>query len=101
LFGLWDSGLIELRNVAKLMTLRKAFASGGPCSFNNMGGFARMLSVMLFLASRDPERNVAIVDALMVGLCVLAITPLISLHMLDIQKVYPGHLVWGRLANGQ
>jgi hypothetical protein len=55
-----------------------------------------MLSVMLFLASRDPARNVAIIDAFTVGLCVLAVTPLISFYMLDIQRIYPGHLVWGR-----
>ena len=61
-----------------------------------MGGFALMLSVMLFLAYRDPARNVAIIDALTVGLCVLAVTPLISFYMLDIQRIYPGHLVWGR-----
>ena len=65
-------------------------------TLKEMGGFALMLSVMLFLASRDPARNVAIIDALTVGLCVLAVTPLISLHMLDIQSIYPGHLVWGR-----
>jgi hypothetical protein len=51
---------------------------------------------MLFLAFRDPVRNVAIIDALMVGLCVLAVTPLISFYTLDIQRIYPGHLVWGR-----
>ncbi len=55
-----------------------------------------MLSMMLFLASRDPARNVAIIDALTVGFCVLAVPPLISFYMLDIQKIFPGHLVWGR-----
>jgi hypothetical protein len=65
-------------------------------TLKEMGGFALMLSVMLFLASRDPARNVAIIDAFTVGLCVLAVTPLISLSMLDIQSIYPGHLVWGR-----
>jgi hypothetical protein len=61
-----------------------------------MGGFALMLSVMLFFASRDPERNVAIIDAVIVGLCALAVTPLISLARLDIRRLYPGYLVWGR-----
>jgi hypothetical protein len=61
-----------------------------------MGGFALMLSLMLFFASRDPVRNVAIVHALIAGLGILALTPLISLYTLDIQKIYPGHLVWGR-----
>jgi hypothetical protein len=65
-------------------------------TLKEMGGFALMLSVMLFLASRDPARNVAIIDALIVGLCVLTVTPLVSFYMLDIQNIYPGHLVWGR-----
>lgn len=65
-------------------------------TLKEMGGFALMLSLLLFLASRDPMRNVAIVDAFTLGLCVLAITPLISFYMLDIQRIYPGHLVWGR-----
>ena len=32
-------------------------------ALKEMGGLTLMLSVMLFLASRDPERNVAIIDA--------------------------------------
>ena len=44
-----------------------------------MGGLILMLSVMLFFAYRDPARNVAILDALTVGLCILAFTPLWSL----------------------
>jgi hypothetical protein len=65
-------------------------------TLKEMGGFALMLSVMLFLACRDPARNVAIVDAFTIGLCILAVTPLVSSYMLDIQSIYPGHLVWGR-----
>ncbi len=61
-----------------------------------LGGLALMLSVLFFLASRDPVRNVAIVNALIVGLCVLAITPLLSLYTLDIRRLYPGYLIWGR-----
>jgi hypothetical protein len=60
------------------------------------GGFALMLAVMVFFAARDPVRNVAIIDALTVGLCILAVTPLVSLRMLEIQSIYPGHLVWAR-----
>jgi len=55
-----------------------------------------MLSVMLFLAARDPVRNVAILDALIVGLCILSITPLLSLKMLDFGGLYPPYLIWGR-----
>ena len=61
-----------------------------------MGGFVLMLTLMLFFASRDPVRNVAIVDALIVGLLVLSVTPLLSLYTLDIDKIYPRYLVWGR-----
>jgi len=56
-----------------------------------MGGMVLMVSAMLFRASRDPERNVAVVDGLIVGLVILAVTPLLSLHTLDIQRIYPGH----------
>jgi hypothetical protein len=65
-------------------------------TLKEMGGFALMLSIMLFFASRDPVRNVAIIDAVAVGFCILAVTPLVSFYMLDIQRIYPGHLVWGR-----
>lgn len=62
----------------------------------DMGGVALMLAVLLWLAARDPERNVAIVDGLIAGLCVLAVTPLISLWMTEIRNLYPQYLIWGR-----
>jgi hypothetical protein len=65
-------------------------------TLKEMGGFALMLSMMLFLAFRDPARNVVIIDAFTAALCMLAVTPLISFYTLDIQRIYPGHLVWGR-----
>src|SRR5258708_37161083 len=58
-----------------------------------MGGFILMLSVMLFFAYRDPARNVAIVNAFIVGLCVLAITPLLSLYTLDMRQIFPSYLI--------
>jgi hypothetical protein len=61
-----------------------------------MGGLTLMVSVMLLLAYRDPERNVAIIDAFIVGLCILAITPLIALYTSDVGRLYAGHLIWGR-----
>lgn len=61
-----------------------------------LGGLILMLSVMLFFASRDPVRNVAILDGVIVGLCVLTVTPLISLGTLDIRRLYPGYMIWGR-----
>ena|SRR3989442_10780434 len=61
-----------------------------------LGGVSLLFSVLLFLASRDPGRNVAILDAFIVGLCILALTPLWSLYTLDIRRLYPGYLIWGR-----
>ena len=65
-------------------------------TMRELGGLAIMLSVLFFFASRDPVRNVAIVNGLIVGLCILAITPLLSLYTLDIRRLYPGYLIWGR-----
>ncbi len=61
-----------------------------------MGGLALTLSLLIFFASRDPARNVAIVDAFIVGLCILAVTPLLSLYTLDFRGLYPSYLIWGR-----
>ena len=63
-----------------------------------MGGMVLMLGVLLWLASRNPVRNVAVVDALIVGLCILAVTPLLSLWMTDIRSMYPAYFLWGRSA---
>jgi hypothetical protein len=63
-----------------------------------MGGMVLMLGVLLWLASRDPVRNAAIVDALIVGLCILALTPLLSLWTTDIRSMYPAYRLWGRSA---
>ena len=65
-------------------------------TMKEMGGFALMLSLILFFAYRDPARNVAIIDAVILGLCILTITPLLSLYTLDIRRPYPGYIIWGR-----
>jgi len=65
-------------------------------ALKEMGGFVLMLSVLFFFAYRDPARNVAIVNAFIVGLCILAFTPLWSLYTLDIGHIYPAYLIWGR-----
>jgi hypothetical protein len=65
-------------------------------ALKEMGGFVLMLSVMLFFAYRDPARNVAIVNAFIVGLCILAFTPLWSLYTLDMRHLYPAYLIWAR-----
>ena len=61
-----------------------------------MGGMVLMLGVLLWLASRNPVRNMAVVDALIAGLCILALTPVLSLWMTDIRNIYPAYLLWGR-----
>jgi len=33
---------------------------------------------------------------MIVGVCVLVITPLLSLYTLDAGKLYPPYLIWGR-----
>lgn len=65
-------------------------------ALKEMGGFVLMLTLMLFFTSRDPVRYAAIVDALIVGLVILSVTPLLSLYTLDIHKIYPRYLLWGR-----
>ena len=61
-----------------------------------MGGSVLMLSLLLCFACRDPVRNVAIIDAVIVGLCVRVITPFLSLYTLDIRRLYAGYMIWGR-----
>ena len=61
-----------------------------------VGGFLVLLSALCFLAAKDPVRNAAIVDGLIVGFSVLAITPLLSLYTTDVRSLYPAYLIWGR-----
>lgn len=61
-----------------------------------VGGMMLMLGILMWFASRNPVRNVAVVDALIAGLCILALTPFLSLWMTDIRS--PGYLLWGRSA---
>ncbi len=51
---------------------------------------------MLFLAARDPARNVAILDGLIVGLCVLSVAAALFAGMLG--GIYPACLIWGKAA---
>ena len=65
-----------------------------------LGGVMLMLiltiSALLFLAARDPARNVAILDGLIVGLCVLSVTAVLSARMLG--GFYPAYMIWGKAA---
>jgi len=65
-------------------------------ALKEMGGLVFMVSVMLFFAYRDPVRNAAIVNAFIVGLCILAFTPLWSFYTLDMRHLYPASLIWAR-----
>jgi len=56
------------------------------------GGVMLMVSVMLFVAARDPARNVAVIDGLIVGLCALSLSAVLSVKLLD--GIYPGYLIW-------
>jgi len=60
------------------------------------GGLSLTLGLMLYLASRDPVRNVAIIDAFILSLCILGLLPLLSLYTLDVRRLYPGYVFWGR-----
>jgi hypothetical protein len=60
------------------------------------GGVLLMLSALLWFAARDPVRNVAIIDAFIIGFCILAITPMIARATLPLREIYPDYLVWGR-----
>ena len=44
------------------------------------------------------DAKTAVVDALIAGLCILAVTPLLSLWMTDIRSIYPAYFLWGRSA---
>ena len=67
-------------------------------TLKEMGGMVLMLGILMWFASRNPVRNVAVVDALIAGLCILAVTPLLSLWMTDIRSIYPAYFLWGRSA---
>ena len=67
-------------------------------TIKEMGGMVLMLGILLWFASRNPVRDVAVVHALIAELCILALTPLLSLGMTDIRSIYPGYLLWGRSA---
>ena len=70
-----------------------------PSVLKEMGGTVLMLGVLLWLAAGDPVRNMAIVDALIAGLCILTLTPLLSLWTTDIRSMYPGVLLLGAICS--
>jgi hypothetical protein len=65
---------------------------------------ARPLGHALILPGRSAGRGrmdafkCVIIDPFIAGLCILVVTPLVSLLSLDIRPLYPGYLLWGRSA---
>jgi hypothetical protein len=60
------------------------------------GGLLLVMSLLVFFALRDPARNVAIIDALIFGLCLASVTPLFSFYTLGLERFFPAYLIWVR-----
>ena len=63
-------------------------------SFGEPWGEARISLKVYYFTLAGATVNV--IETCQRGLVVLAITPLLSLYTMDIQRIYPGHLIWGR-----
>jgi len=78
-------GLPETELSAEMLTNLKEF-----------GGLFLLVSLLIWLAAADPVRNVAIIDALVVGFVVLAIVPVFSRYVLSLGLSYPPAWTWIR-----
>jgi hypothetical protein len=58
------------------------------------GALDLAVALMLYFAYRDPARNVAILNAIAVGLCIAAFSSVVSLYTLDANRLYPAYAVW-------
>ena len=61
-----------------------------------VGGILLWMSFCLYVVYRDPARHARVIDASIVGLCVLAVASPLSLYTTDIGSLYPSYFVWGR-----
>jgi len=61
-----------------------------------LGGILLWMSFFLYVVWRDPVRHARVIDASILGLCVLAVTSPLSLYTTDIRSLYPAYFVWGR-----
>jgi hypothetical protein len=61
-----------------------------------VGGILLWMSFILYVVWRDPVRHARVIDASILGLCVLAVTSPLSLYTTDIRSLYPAYFVWGR-----
>lgn len=61
-----------------------------------VGGILVWMSFILYVVYRDPVRHARVIDASILGLCVLAVTSPLSLYTTDVRSLYPAYFVWGR-----
>jgi len=61
-----------------------------------VGGILVWMSFILYVVWRDPVRHARVIDASILGLCVLAVTSPLSLYTTDVRSLYPAYFVWGR-----
>jgi len=59
------------------------------------GALDRAVALVLYFAYRDSARNLAVLGAVAVGLCIAAVTSVISLYTFDASRLYPASIVWG------
>lgn len=58
------------------------------------GGLLVMLGLMLYATFRDPVRNIAILNAFLVGLIILAFTPILTVYTLNLWPPYTPLGLW-------
>ena len=56
------------------------------------------LAILLYAASRDPVRYISVIDAFIVILVLLSGIDVYASETLQLSGMYPGHLIWGRVA---
>jgi hypothetical protein len=61
-----------------------------------LGGILLWMGFILYVVYRDPVRHARVIDASILGLCVLAVTSPLSLYTTDLGRIYPAYFVWGR-----
>jgi len=67
----------------------------------DFGGIIMTFGVLLFFASRDPVKNIAIINSFIIGLCILTVTPILGLFTVNVHALpafsHPGWF-WTRSA---
>ncbi len=65
-------------------------------TMKEVGGILLWMGFILYVVWRDPVCHARVIDASIVGLCVLAVASPLSLYTTDIRSIYPAYVVWGR-----